>query len=66
MPERIETLRNIPTAEKARLEKDYKLVGATVTWKDQGNDLWTLTATFPDSTTGTAAAMAEKKPGTGG
>jgi len=47
MPGRVEVIRDVPAEQKARIEDDYRSVGATVSWAIQGNGRWTLTATFP-------------------
>jgi hypothetical protein len=48
MTGRVEVIKHVPTAEKPRLEADYRALGATsVAWTDEGGGLWTVTATFP-------------------
>lgn len=47
MPGRTEVIRDVPADQKARMEDDYRSVGATVAWSEQANGKWTLTATFP-------------------
>lgn len=44
---RTEVIRDVPTDQKARLQRQYEELGATVVWTDQGAGKWTLTATFP-------------------
>jgi hypothetical protein len=47
-----EIIRDVPTQEKARLQKQYEELGAIVVWSDQGGGKWTLTATFPSTAKG--------------
>jgi len=47
MPARTEVIPNVPEDQKARLEADYRSVGATVVWSKQTDGKWTVTATFP-------------------
>lgn len=47
MPQRTEVIRDVPEDQKVRLESDYVALGATVTWQQQANGKWTITAAFP-------------------
>lgn len=47
MPARTEVIRNVPTSQKPRLQKQYEDLGATVAWTEEPGGTWTLTATFP-------------------
>lgn len=47
MPQKTEIIRDVPEAQKARLESDYRAAGATTVWEKQANGKWTVTATFP-------------------
>ena len=47
-----EIIRDVPTREKARLQRQYEELGATVVWTDQGGGKWTLTASFPPTAMG--------------
>ena len=44
----IRILSDVPTAEKDEVISDFKSEGAEVKAISQGNDLWMITATFPD------------------
>ena len=44
----IRTLSDVPTSEKDEVINDFESEGAKVKVVSQGNDLWTITATFPD------------------
>ena len=46
-PGRVEVLRDVPESEKARIEGDFVLEGATVESVRQPDGKWTIHATFP-------------------
>ena len=47
MPARTEVIPNVPEAQKARIEADYRSVRASVVWSKQTDGKWTGTASFP-------------------